>query len=173
MWIDFYDQLWIYKCSASLVCDVWSDVRSETTWKCLHGFPSSSKRKKSTWIPPPLCSMMWSVLTCVCVCVSLTRCALCPHFCRRHLQTNMAVRLCDVASLLRSGSWAAEPWTGVCGTSYFKFFIQLIYLHFLLFPLHVIPVMANFLWCSALHLEWSRSTGWRVNGLGSSSCFKN
>ncbi|XP_075066230.1 ELAV-like protein 2 isoform X2 [Mixophyes fleayi] len=25
----------------------------------------------------------------------------------------MAVRLCDVASLLRSGSWAAEPWTGV------------------------------------------------------------
>ncbi|XP_030889476.1 ELAV-like protein 2 [Leptonychotes weddellii] len=24
----------------------------------------------------------------------------------------MAVRLCDVASLLRSGSWAAEPWTG-------------------------------------------------------------
>lgn len=27
----------------------------------------------------------------------------------------MAVRLCDVASLLRSGSWAAEPWTGVCG----------------------------------------------------------
>ncbi|KAB5518345.1 hypothetical protein PHYPO_G00164680 [Pangasianodon hypophthalmus] len=31
---------------------------------------------------------------------------------RRHLQTNMAVRLCDVASLLRSGSWAAEPWTG-------------------------------------------------------------
>ncbi|KAG7314145.1 hypothetical protein KOW79_022641 [Hemibagrus wyckioides] len=32
---------------------------------------------------------------------------------RRHLQTNMAVRLCDVASLLRSGSWAAEPWTGV------------------------------------------------------------
>ncbi|XP_044795709.1 ELAV-like protein 2 isoform X12 [Bubalus bubalis] len=33
-----------------------------------------------------------------------------PH--RRQLQTNMAVRLCDVASLLRSGSWAAEPWTG-------------------------------------------------------------
>lgn len=32
---------------------------------------------------------------------------------RRQLQTNMAVRLCDVASLLRSGSWAAEPWTGV------------------------------------------------------------
>ncbi|NXD46507.1 ELAV2 protein, partial [Copsychus sechellarum] len=31
---------------------------------------------------------------------------------RRQLQTNMAVRLCDVASLLRSGSWAAEPWTG-------------------------------------------------------------
>lgn len=61
---------------------------------------------------PPL-SIMWSVLTCV----FLTRCALCPHFCRRHLQTNMAVRLCDVASLLRSGSWAAEPWTGVCGTS--------------------------------------------------------
>ncbi|XP_059580638.1 ELAV-like protein 2 isoform X9 [Alligator mississippiensis] len=30
----------------------------------------------------------------------------------RQLQTNMAVRLCDVASLLRSGSWAAEPWTG-------------------------------------------------------------
>ncbi|TKS92719.1 ELAV-like protein 2 [Collichthys lucidus] len=29
----------------------------------------------------------------------------------------MAVRLCDVASLLRSGSWAPEPWTGVCGTS--------------------------------------------------------
>ncbi|XP_041926722.1 ELAV-like protein 2 isoform X1 [Alosa sapidissima] len=25
----------------------------------------------------------------------------------------MAVRLCDVTSLLRSGSWAAEPWTGV------------------------------------------------------------
>ncbi|XP_075682418.1 ELAV-like protein 2 isoform X3 [Rhinoderma darwinii] len=25
----------------------------------------------------------------------------------------MAVRLCDVASLLRSGSWATEPWTGV------------------------------------------------------------
>nr|XP_057923964.1 ELAV-like protein 2 isoform X5 [Doryrhamphus excisus]XP_057923965.1 ELAV-like protein 2 isoform X5 [Doryrhamphus excisus] len=25
----------------------------------------------------------------------------------------MAVRLCDVASLLRSGSWAPEPWTGV------------------------------------------------------------
>ncbi|XP_077598098.1 ELAV-like protein 2 isoform X4 [Stigmatopora nigra] len=25
----------------------------------------------------------------------------------------MAVRLCDVASLLRSGSWASEPWTGV------------------------------------------------------------
>ncbi|XP_077598099.1 ELAV-like protein 2 isoform X5 [Stigmatopora nigra] len=24
----------------------------------------------------------------------------------------MAVRLCDVASLLRSGSWASEPWTG-------------------------------------------------------------
>ncbi|XP_060702651.1 ELAV-like protein 2 isoform X5 [Heterodontus francisci] len=24
----------------------------------------------------------------------------------------MAVRLCDVATLLRSGSWAAEPWTG-------------------------------------------------------------
>ncbi|KAK2521480.1 Elavl2 [Columba livia] len=33
-------------------------------------------------------------------------------FQRRQLQTNMAVRLCDVASLLRSGSWAAEPWTG-------------------------------------------------------------
>uniref|UniRef100_A0ACB8ES27 ELAV-like protein 2 n=1 Tax=Sphaerodactylus townsendi TaxID=933632 RepID=A0ACB8ES27_9SAUR len=33
-------------------------------------------------------------------------------FIRRQLQTNMAVRLCDVASLLRSGSWAAEPWTG-------------------------------------------------------------
>ncbi|XP_072553728.1 ELAV-like protein 2 isoform X3 [Paramormyrops kingsleyae] len=32
---------------------------------------------------------------------------------RRQLHTNMAVRLCDVASLLRSGSWAAEPWTGV------------------------------------------------------------
>nr|XP_061816155.1 ELAV-like protein 2 isoform X4 [Nerophis lumbriciformis] len=31
----------------------------------------------------------------------------------RHLQANMAVRLCDVASLLRSGSWAPEPWTGV------------------------------------------------------------
>ncbi|XP_061921202.1 ELAV-like protein 2 isoform X6 [Entelurus aequoreus] len=31
---------------------------------------------------------------------------------RRHLQANMAVRLCDVASLLRSGSWAPEPWTG-------------------------------------------------------------
>uniref|UniRef100_A0A3B3TTH6 ELAV-like protein n=1 Tax=Poecilia latipinna TaxID=48699 RepID=A0A3B3TTH6_9TELE len=31
---------------------------------------------------------------------------------RRQLQTNMAVRLCDVASLLRSGSWAPEPWTG-------------------------------------------------------------
>ena len=37
-------------------------------------------------------------------------------FCRRQLQTNMAVRLCDVASLLRSGSWAAEPWTGVSGS---------------------------------------------------------
>ncbi|XP_063996906.1 ELAV-like protein 2 isoform X2 [Pogoniulus pusillus] len=34
------------------------------------------------------------------------------YFGRRQLQTNMAVRLCDVASLLRSGSWAAEPWTG-------------------------------------------------------------
>nr|XP_057923960.1 ELAV-like protein 2 isoform X2 [Doryrhamphus excisus] len=32
---------------------------------------------------------------------------------RHHLQANMAVRLCDVASLLRSGSWAPEPWTGV------------------------------------------------------------
>ncbi|XP_077356088.1 ELAV-like protein 2 isoform X6 [Festucalex cinctus] len=31
----------------------------------------------------------------------------------KHLRTNMAVRLCDVASLLRSGSWASEPWTGV------------------------------------------------------------
>ncbi|KAL4641518.1 ELAV-like protein 2 isoform X1 [Arapaima gigas] len=31
---------------------------------------------------------------------------------RRQLHTIMAVRLCDVASLLRSGSWAAEPWTG-------------------------------------------------------------
>ncbi|XP_036002366.1 ELAV-like protein 2 isoform X3 [Fundulus heteroclitus] len=31
---------------------------------------------------------------------------------RRQLQTDMAVRLCDVASLLRSGSWAPEPWTG-------------------------------------------------------------
>ncbi|XP_077356086.1 ELAV-like protein 2 isoform X5 [Festucalex cinctus] len=30
----------------------------------------------------------------------------------KHLRTNMAVRLCDVASLLRSGSWASEPWTG-------------------------------------------------------------
>ncbi|XP_015233685.1 ELAV-like protein 2 isoform X2 [Cyprinodon tularosa] len=28
----------------------------------------------------------------------------------------MAVRLCDVASLLRSGSWAPEPWTGVIAT---------------------------------------------------------
>ncbi|XP_045081064.1 ELAV-like protein 2 isoform X2 [Coregonus clupeaformis] len=37
----------------------------------------------------------------------------CIHHIRRELQTNMAVRLCDVASLLRSGSWAAEPWTGV------------------------------------------------------------
>ncbi len=27
--------------------------------------------------------------------------------------TIMAIRLCDVASLLRSGSWAAKPWTGV------------------------------------------------------------
>ncbi|XP_051044124.1 ELAV-like protein 2 isoform X4 [Phodopus roborovskii] len=36
-----------------------------------------------------------------------------PSRSRRQLQTNMAVRLCDVASLLRSGSWAAEPWTGV------------------------------------------------------------
>ncbi|XP_036019603.1 ELAV-like protein 2 isoform X2 [Mus musculus] len=35
-----------------------------------------------------------------------------PSRSRRQLQTNMAVRLCDVASLLRSGSWAAEPWTG-------------------------------------------------------------
>ena len=47
-------------------------------------------------------------------CSSNIRYFLCPY-CRRQLQTNMAVRLCDVASLLRSGSWAAEPWTGVCG----------------------------------------------------------
>ncbi|XP_077444984.1 ELAV-like protein 2 isoform X2 [Stigmatopora argus] len=32
---------------------------------------------------------------------------------RHQLITEMAVRLCDVASLLRSGSWASEPWTGV------------------------------------------------------------
>ncbi|XP_077445000.1 ELAV-like protein 2 isoform X11 [Stigmatopora argus] len=31
---------------------------------------------------------------------------------RHQLITEMAVRLCDVASLLRSGSWASEPWTG-------------------------------------------------------------
>ncbi|XP_057711710.1 ELAV-like protein 2 isoform X3 [Corythoichthys intestinalis] len=28
----------------------------------------------------------------------------------------MAVRLCDVASLLRSGAWPSEPWTGVLAT---------------------------------------------------------
>lgn len=80
--------------------------------------------------------------------VLLTRCALCPHFCRRHLRTNMAVRLCDVASLLRSGSWAAEPWTGVCGTSSSYLLILFIFI-----STHVIPVMANFLCCSALQFE--------------------
>lgn len=59
---------------------------------------------------------MWSSLTVAFVLVDLTWSTFCVHIFRRQLQTNMAVRLCDVASLLRSGSWAPEPWTGVCGT---------------------------------------------------------
>lgn len=59
---------------------------------------------------------MWSPLTVAYVLVDLTWSPFCVHIFRRQLQTNMAVRLCDVASLLRSGSWASEPWTGVCGT---------------------------------------------------------
>lgn len=63
----------------------------------------------------------WHVITsdCYFVLVDLTWSTFCVHIFRRQLQTNMAVRLCDVASLLRSGSWAPEPWTGVCGTSFF------------------------------------------------------
>lgn len=57
---------------------------------------------------------------CCFVLVDLTWSTFCVHIFRRQLQTNMAVRLCDVASLLRSGSWAPEPWTGVCGTSHFE-----------------------------------------------------
>lgn len=59
---------------------------------------------------------------------NLTYSTFCVHICRRQLQTNMAVRLCDVASLLRSGSWAAEPWTGVCGI-FIKLCRLLFFLH--------------------------------------------
>lgn len=68
-------------------------------------------------LPPPMTSdHQWLLLLFL---VDLTLSTFCVHICRRQLQTSiMAVRLCDVASLLRSGSWAAEPWTGVCGTSF-------------------------------------------------------
>ncbi len=79
---------------------------------------SQFKKYSLLFFPPN--NDMWSPLTVAFVLVDLTWSTFCVHIFRRQLQTNMAVRLCDVASLLRSGSWAPEPWTGVCGTSFFK-----------------------------------------------------
>lgn len=80
------------------------------------------KKKKGNWqnsiTPCPTLTMTFHHLTVTFHDVVLTWSTLCVHIFRRELQTNMAVRLCDVASLLRSGSWAPEPWTGVCGTSF-------------------------------------------------------
>lgn len=80
---------------------------------------SQFKGNIASFSPPP--PEKWHVITsdCCFVLVDLTWSTFCVHIFRRQLQTNMAVRLCDVASLLRSGSWAPEPWTGVCGTTFF------------------------------------------------------
>lgn len=88
----------------------------------LHGQPVRKKgREKNGLLFTPPNADMWSSLTVAFVVVDLTWSTFCVHIFRRQLQTNMAVRLCDVASLLRSGSWAPEPWTGVCGTFIFIF----------------------------------------------------
>lgn len=88
----------------------------------LHGQPVRKKgREKNGLLLTPPNADMWSSLTVAFVVVDLTWSTFCVHIFRRQLQTNMAVRLCDVASLLRSGSWAPEPWTGVCGTFIFIF----------------------------------------------------
>lgn len=79
----------------------------------------SCLKKIASFSSPPNNDMLIASDCCF-VLVDLTWSTFCVHIFRRQLQTNMAVRLCDVASLLRSGSWAPEPWTGVCGTSYFE-----------------------------------------------------
>lgn len=83
-------------------------------------FEKRGREKNGLLFTPPNADM-WSSLTVAFVVVDLTWSTFCVHIFRRQLQTNMAVRLCDVASLLRSGSWAPEPWTGVCGTFIFIF----------------------------------------------------
>lgn len=83
-------------------------------------FEKRGGKKNGLLFTPPNADM-WSSLTVAFVVVDLTWSTFCVHIFRRQLQTNMAVRLCDVASLLRSGSWAPEPWTGVCGTFIFIF----------------------------------------------------
>lgn len=88
---------------------------SQTAWTA-----SWKKKKKIASFSSPPNNDMLIASDCCFVLVDLTWSTFCVHIFRRQLQTNMAVRLCDVASLLRSGSWAPEPWTGVCGTSYFE-----------------------------------------------------
>lgn len=121
---------WTPHCLVLLLASYWRWVVTKwniafcfsLVWANLHGQPVKKKNLASSSSP-----QQWHVITSdfcffAFVVVDLTWSTFCVHIFRRQLQTNMAVRLCDVASLLRSGSWAPEPWTGVCGTSFLNSF---------------------------------------------------